>query len=97
MTLLATQPELINQDPYGEGWILRLQAGGERVRRGSAVDATAYAGRSGRGRRLTMPYIPHTRRRRPRDARPHRRQDIDDLFDEIPPALRVDSLARRAR
>lgn len=40
--LLATQPELINQDPYGQGWILRLRpidaAGGADL-----LDATAYA------------------------------------------------------
>lgn len=39
---LATQPELINQDPYGQGWILRLKptdaAGGAEL-----LDATAYA------------------------------------------------------
>ena len=39
--LLATQPELINQDPYGQGWILRLRptadAGGADL-----LDATAY-------------------------------------------------------
>lgn len=26
--LLATQPELVNRDPYGEGWILRLKPAG---------------------------------------------------------------------
>ncbi len=40
--LLAQQPELINQDPYGQGWILRLRpsggAGGADI-----LDATAYA------------------------------------------------------
>ena len=37
--MLATQPELINQDPYGQGWILRLRPSG-----GSAelLDAAAY-------------------------------------------------------
>ena len=40
--LLATQPELINQDPYGQGWILRLRPSGDS---GGAdlLDATAYA------------------------------------------------------
>lgn len=40
--LLATQPELINQDPYGQGWILRLRPTGDT---GGAdlLDATAYA------------------------------------------------------
>ena len=39
--LLATQPELINQDPYGQGWILRLRPSGDS---GGAdlLDATAY-------------------------------------------------------
>jgi glycine cleavage system H protein len=38
---LSTQPELINQDPYGQGWIMRLKpaAGGA----GGLLDATAYA------------------------------------------------------
>jgi len=26
---LAAKPELINSDPYGEGWILKLELGGE--------------------------------------------------------------------
>ena len=40
--LLSKQPELINQDPYGQGWILRLRPSGDA---GSAglLDATAYA------------------------------------------------------
>lgn len=40
--LLATQPELINQDPYGQGWILRLRPTGDT---GGAdlLDAAAYA------------------------------------------------------
>lgn len=40
--LLATQPELVNQDPYGQGWILRLRPTGDA---GGAdlLDAAAYA------------------------------------------------------
>ena len=38
---LATQPELINQDPYGKGWILRLKPAG---RAGDVpLDAAGYA------------------------------------------------------
>ena len=38
---LASQPELINRDPYGEGWILRLKpAGGAAA---GSLDAAAYA------------------------------------------------------
>ncbi len=38
---LATQPELINQDPYGKGWILRLKpaSGGAAA---ALMDAGAY-------------------------------------------------------
>ena len=38
---LAAQPELINKDPYGEGWILRLKpAAGASA---ESLDAAAYA------------------------------------------------------
>lgn len=37
---LATQPELVNRDPYGQGWILRLRPAGEG---GAALlDAEGY-------------------------------------------------------
>ncbi len=39
---LAAQPELINRDPYGEGWILRLKPAGGGAAAGS-LDAAAYA------------------------------------------------------
>lgn len=38
--LLATQPELVNRDPYGEGWILRVKpAGGAAT---ALLDADGY-------------------------------------------------------
>ena len=37
---LATEPELINRDPYGEGWIMRVKpAGGAAT---ETLDAAAY-------------------------------------------------------
>ena len=36
---LATQPELINKDPFGEGWILRLKPSGAAA---EGLDAAAY-------------------------------------------------------
>jgi glycine cleavage system H protein len=39
--LLATQPELINRDPYGEGWILRLKPSGGGAAAG-ILDAAGY-------------------------------------------------------
>lgn len=38
--LLADNPELINQDPYGEGWIFRLKTSASFA---SLLDAAAYA------------------------------------------------------
>ena len=40
--LLAKQPELVNQDPYGQGWILRLRPSGD-AGRADLLDAKAYA------------------------------------------------------
>ena len=39
--LLATQPELVNSDPYGQGWILRIKpaAGGATA---ALLDADGY-------------------------------------------------------
>ncbi|MGH8251630.1 MAG: glycine cleavage system protein GcvH [Steroidobacteraceae bacterium] len=39
--LLATQPELINQDPYGQGWILRVKPADGGAGTG-LMDADAY-------------------------------------------------------
>ena len=38
---LATQPELINRDPYGEGWIMRLKPSGSGDA-AETLDAAAY-------------------------------------------------------
>jgi glycine cleavage system H protein len=40
---LDEQPELLNQDPYGEGWILRIDLGdGAATARDGLLDAAAY-------------------------------------------------------
>lgn len=38
---LATQPELINSDPYGQGWIMRLKPAAGAA--GGLMDSSAYA------------------------------------------------------
>ncbi len=38
---LAAQPELINRDPYGEGWILRIKPSGGGIA-AESLDAAAY-------------------------------------------------------
>ena len=39
---LATQPELLNQDPYGAGWLFRLETGAA-ADAGGLMSAAAYA------------------------------------------------------
>jgi glycine cleavage system H protein len=38
---LATQPELINRDPFGEGWILRIKPSGNGAA-AETLDAAGY-------------------------------------------------------
>ncbi|WP_440996178.1 glycine cleavage system protein GcvH [Arhodomonas sp. SL1] len=40
---LADEPELINQDPYGEGWLFRMQPADDGAVDG-LMDAAAYQG-----------------------------------------------------
>jgi glycine cleavage system H protein len=40
---LAAQPELINQDPYGRGWILRLKPSAGGAAAAGLLDAAGYA------------------------------------------------------
>jgi glycine cleavage system H protein len=39
---LGTQPELLNSDPYGEGWIMKIRPSGAESP--ALLDAKAYAG-----------------------------------------------------
>jgi glycine cleavage system H protein len=39
--LLADNPDLVNKDPYGEGWIMRIQLDGSDV--SHLIDAEDYA------------------------------------------------------
>ena len=43
---LESNPALVNSDPYGQGWLLELQAGGDTLEQGLAalLDADAYRG-----------------------------------------------------
>ena len=43
---LDAKPELVNSDPYGQGWLLELRAGGDTLDFGLAglLDADAYRG-----------------------------------------------------
>lgn len=39
---MATAPEVINQDPYGDGWLAVIEAGDWQADRASLLDAPAY-------------------------------------------------------
>jgi glycine cleavage system H protein len=43
---LEAKPQLVNSDPYGQGWLLELRAGGDTLNDGLAglLDADAYRG-----------------------------------------------------
>ena len=43
---LESNPALVNSDPYGQGWLLELQADGDTLEQGLAalLDADAYRG-----------------------------------------------------
>ena len=45
-TELEGDPQLVNSDPYGRGWLLELRAGGDTLEEGLAalLDADAYRG-----------------------------------------------------
>jgi len=46
---LEAKPQLVNSDPYGQGWLLELRAGGDTLDGGLAglLDADAYRGTLG--------------------------------------------------
>ena len=46
---LEAKPQLVNSDPYGQGWLLELRAGGDTLDNGLAglLDADAYRGTLG--------------------------------------------------
>ncbi len=43
---LESNPQLVNSDPYGQGWLLELEADGDTLEQGLAalLDADAYRG-----------------------------------------------------
>ena len=43
---LESNPQLVNSDPYGQGWLLELQADGDTLEQGLAalLDADTYRG-----------------------------------------------------
>ena len=86
---LGSQPELINSEPYGGGLDRAHEA---EWRAAGSAERRRIPGASRRGG-LIMPFIPHT----PDDVEQMLAaigaKKIEDLFDEIPKDLRIESLA----
>ena len=94
---LAAQPEAVNKDPYGAGWLMRLKPAAAGARCGGAACRPAdYQKRARRGGWL-MAFIPHTAADVAAMLAAIGAPSIEALFDEIPAELRVKSPRRRAR
>jgi glycine cleavage system H protein len=39
---LSGGPEVVNSDPYGDGWMIRLRVGGDGIEAADLIDAGAY-------------------------------------------------------
>ena len=39
---LAGGPEVVNSDPYGDGWMIRVRVGGDGIEAADLIDAGAY-------------------------------------------------------
>ncbi len=87
---LAAEPEAVNNDPYGKGWLMRLRPTKGAPTRCSHVGSGLPEAVAGGGR--LMAFIPHT----PADVEAMLATigvpSIEQLFDEIPASLRVKSL-----
>ena len=86
--ILSQQPELLNQDPYGAGWLMRVEV--ERVRPRRRLLRPPNIREFPRRSRVgdAMPFIPHTADDIARMLEVIGANSIDDLFDEIPAGSR---------
>ena len=89
---LSATPELVNSDPYGAGLAVQGEAEQQRRARGPARRESLREGAS-RRRGTDMPFIPHTESDVREMLAAIGAPSIDALFDEIPTALRIKSLA----
>ena len=92
-TALADKPEAINEDPYGEGWLVRVKLSDPGEKDG-LLDAAAYTEEPFLSRAPTRRQPPRTSRRcSPRSAS----RSLEELFDrQIPAAVRLRPRARPA-
>ena len=92
------EPETVNEDPYGEGWLVRIRLS-DPARGDALMDVDGVQGRTS-PEQLSSEHrrLPLAHRRRPRgDARRRSAStSIDDLFEQIPEGVRFGRDARRA-
>src|SRR6185437_1560403 len=84
---LASEPEAINSDSYGKGWLMRLRPVAPRAPFGRGVRE------ADRGGGWLMAFIPHTREDVEAMLAAIGVDSIEQLFDEIPANLRLSALA----
>ena len=90
---LGDDPERINADPYGDGWIVRMQPSEEFDDSALlAPDRLSNPARRRRSLREKMPFIPHTEDDTREMLAAIGADSLDELFDEIPKQLLIDSL-----
>ena len=89
--LVVDAPETVNEDPYGDGWLVRIRLANPSERGRSCCRSPTTR------RSSTSSELPLAHRRRPRrDARDDRRRDASsELFRDIPPGVRFDARPRR--
>ena len=94
---LADKPELVNDSPYGEGWIMkvRLADAGEIEKLLTAAQYSDYIERGG-GMTSPHPYIPNTDDDRRAMLGAIGVASADELFADIPPELRIDGAGAAA-
>ena len=80
---LATHPELINSDPYGDGWIIKLQLEGE------PAGLLSESGTTNPPRRTTVPYLVHSPEDRAAMLASIGVGSMEPLLADIPAELRI--------
>ena len=84
------EPETVNDDPYGEGWLVRIRLG-DPAEVDALLDVEAYRAR--RSRAMTAGYLSLTDRDREEMLAAIGVSSIDELFAQIPDGVRFDRRA----
>ena len=88
---LAGRPELVNSEPYEGGWMVRLRLA-DAAQLDELLDADGLRRADRGGLTASMPYGPHTAADREKMLAALGLSSVDQLFDDIPVALRASRL-----